>query len=210
MAGLNRKVSADNRNKIGVFGGSFDPPHYGHLILAAEALQALHLERVLWVLTPNPPHKTGRILTSLDIRLRLVQACIQGDPAFELSTVDIDRPPPHYAVDTLHLLQASHPLGDFFYIMGGDSLRDLPSWYAPADFVAACAGLGVLRREGDNLEHASLLDTPALKEKVHFFSAPRIEISSSDIRSRVASGRNFRYMLPSAVYHVIVESGIYR
>ncbi|MCX8025419.1 MAG: adenylyltransferase/cytidyltransferase family protein, partial [Thermanaerothrix sp.] len=91
-------------SRLGIFGGTFDPPHVGHLILASEAADQLHLDRVLWVLTPDPPHKRGQPITPLAIRLKLVMAAIQEDPLFELSRVEIDRPGPHYAVDTLRIL----------------------------------------------------------------------------------------------------------
>src|SRR5512143_3713267 len=113
---------------IGVFGGTFDPPHTGHLILAAEAQAQLDLERILWVLTPTPPHKPGQRITSTALRLEMLQAAIDGNPDFELSRVDLDRPPPHYAVDSVHLLRAAYPQAWLAYLMGGDSLDDLPTW----------------------------------------------------------------------------------
>ena len=117
--------------KIGVFGGSFDPPHIAHLILAQEACNQLELDRVLWVLTPDPPHKRGRRLTAASTRLAMLQLALQDNTAFLPSRVDIDRPAPQYAVDTLHLLAKEYPHAELVYLMGGDSLRDLPTWRRP-------------------------------------------------------------------------------
>ena len=137
---------------IGIFGGTFDPPHLGHLILAAEAYAQLGLERCLWVLTPDPPHKQGQSITPLKHRLAMLKLAIAGDPQFELSTVDLDRPGPYYAVDTVKILAAQIPGANLVYLMGGDSLRDLPKWHLPADFVDACHAIGVMRRPGDDID----------------------------------------------------------
>ena len=117
--------------RIGIFGGTFDPPHLGHLILADEAHAQLELDRLLWVLTPDPPHKLHQSITPLVDRLDMLRATIAGNNAFELSMVDIERAGPHYAVDTLLILGRSYPGDALIYVMGGDSLRDLPTWYRP-------------------------------------------------------------------------------
>ena len=122
------------------------------------------------------------------------QAAIQDNPRFVLSRVDIDRTPPHYAVDTLKLLRAQFPAETLVYLMGGDSLRDLPTWRAPQDFVAACEGIGVMLRPGVEIDLEGLnRRLPGLAEKVRFVTAPLLEISASDIRKRIAQGRPFRY-----------------
>jgi len=139
------------RQRLGIFGGTFDPPHIGHLILAAEAHSQLSLDRVLWVLTFYPPHKTEQSISPLSDRLDMVLAAISDDPRFELSRVDIDRPAPHYAVDTVRLLKETCPQSELVYLMGGDSLKSLPYWYKPLEFVAGCHSLGVMRRPGDQI-----------------------------------------------------------
>jgi len=197
--------------RIGVFGGTFDPPHVGHLILASEAADQLGLERVLWVLTPDPPHKRGLPITPLLIRLELVKAAIEGDPLFELSGVEIDRPGPHYAVDTLLILHDLYPEDALIYLIGGDSLRDLPTWHQPLRFLEACDGLGVMRRPGDAVDLSHLEATlPGLKRKVMFVDAPLLEISSSQIRQRVAGGKAYRYYLPPRVYELVERYRLYR
>lgn len=196
--------------RLGVFGGTFDPPHLGHLILAMECRWQLHLDRVLWVLTPTPPHKHGHPVTPLDARLELVRAAIQSDPGFELSTVEIDRPPPHYAADTLGLLQAQFPAAELVYLMGGDSLNDLPDWHTPQVFVTRTAEIGVMRRPGDQHDLDSLERVlPGLTAKVRFVEAPLLEISSSKIRARLVEGAPYRYYLPEKVFALITSRKIY-
>ena len=138
--------------RIGVFGGTFDPPHIGHLVLAADALNQLKLDRVLWVLTPVPPHKQGQMISPVDQRLALVQAAIEGEARYKLSRVELDRPGPHYAVDSVRLLQEQNPKAEFIYLLGGDSLRDLPMWYKPQEFIRLISGLGVMRRPGVDID----------------------------------------------------------
>ncbi|HQF61810.1 MAG TPA: nicotinate-nucleotide adenylyltransferase [Anaerolineaceae bacterium] len=197
--------------RLGIFGGTFDPPHVGHLILAEECLAALQLDRLLWVLTPNPPHKTGQIISPLEARLAMLQAAIGADPRFELSRVDIDRPAPHYALDTVRLLREQNPGAAIFYLMGGDSLHDLPAWHRPAEFLAACDGLGVMRRLGDAVDLGAMENTlPGLGAKVQFVEAPLIEISARDIRQRAAANRPYRYYLTNSVYQWIKEHELYR
>jgi nicotinate-nucleotide adenylyltransferase len=134
--------------RIGIFGGTFDPPHLGHLILAAEASDQLGLDLLLFVLTPDPPHKQGQQISSMQDRLQMLQAAIAGNRAFSLSRVDIDRPPPYFAVDTVRLLAYDYPGADLIYLMGGDSLHDLPTWHTPQEFIEAVSGIGVMRRPG--------------------------------------------------------------
>ena len=197
--------------RFGIFGGTFDPPHIGHQILAEEAAYQLGLDRVLWVLTPDPPHKSGQKISALDHRRQMVESCIKGNPTFLLSEVDIDRPAPHYALDTVKLLQKKYPDADLVYLIGGDSLRDLPTWHKPQEFVMAASALGVMCRPG---EEANLRDVeeiiPGVSKKVEFIDAPLLEISSSRIREMVAGGGPYRYYLPGSVYEIITRLRLYR
>ena len=197
--------------RIGIFGGTFDPPHTGHLVLAADALEQLRLDHLLWVLTPVPPHKQGLSISPTAMRLGLVQAAIEGDPRFQLSRVELDRPGPHFAVDTVRLLQEENPKAELFYLLGGDSLRDLPLWYRPQKFVGQITGLGVMRRPGARIDLKKLeIQLPGINQKVHFFETPLMEISSSEIRLRSAAGRPFRYFLPPIVYELICKHRYYQ
>lgn len=202
---------SETTNRIGIFGGTFDPPHIGHLILAAEACDQLGLARVLWVLTPNPPHKTGRVISPLAVRLELVEAALAGDPRFEVSRVEIDRDGPHYSADTVQILARQNPGAELFYLMGGDSLHDLPTWMRPGEFIACLTGIGVMRRPQDFVDLPWLeRKLPGITAKVHFVDAPLIEISSTTIRERVAQGRHYAYFLPPAVREIIEAKGLYR
>ncbi len=196
---------------MGIFGGTFDPPHLGHLILAAEARAQLGLERLLWVLTPDPPHKQGQSITPLAERLEMVRLAIANDPQFELSSVELNRPGPQYAQDTVSLLAAEYPGMKMVYLMGGDSLRTLPTWHRPDDLVSACSLIGVMRRPGDTIELATLEESlPGLSAKVRFVEAPLLDIAAREIRARIAEGRPFRYFLPEKVYEYIESHGLYR
>lgn len=196
---------------IGVFGGTFDPPHVGHLILAVEARFQLGLRRVLWALTADPPHKPESPHTSAALRLQLLEAAISGQPAFELSRVDVDRPGPHYALDTMRLLQEQIPGERWAYLMGGDSLRDLPGWHRPAEFVERCDLVGVMSRP-EALPELEALDEqlPSLRARLRFLEAPYVDLSASDIRDRVRRGQPFEHLLPAGVARLIQESGLYR
>jgi nicotinate-nucleotide adenylyltransferase len=198
------------RQQIGLFGGTFDPPHLGHLILASEAGAQLHLDRILWVLTPNPPHKQHQAITPVEHRLAMVQCAIQDNPLFELSRVELERPGPHYTLDTIKQIAAQHPDADIIPLIGSDSLRDLPNWNRPNELLQACHWVGVMHRPGEqeNLEELERR-LPGIRSKVHYVDAPLLEIASREIRNRIASGRPFRYYLHPAVYEYIVTHRLY-
>jgi nicotinate-nucleotide adenylyltransferase len=198
------------RIKIGVFGGTFDPPHLGHLILAAEACYQLGAQRVLWVVTAGPPHKRSQEITPVEHRVAMVQAAIAAEPRFNLSRVDIDRQAPHYAVDTVMMLKEQHPGCSLVFIMGGDSLRDLPTWHEPQRFVDETDILGVMRRPGDAINVDGLeAQLPGVKDKIFIIDAPLLEISSREIRERASQGAPIRYYLPGAVFSYIRDHNLY-
>jgi nicotinate-nucleotide adenylyltransferase len=197
--------------KIGIFGGTFDPPHIGHLILAEEASEQLHLDHVLWVLTPFPPHKISQKISPLQDRISMVLLAISGNRKFSLSRVDIDRKRPHYAANTVSILREKSPADEFYYLMGTDSLNDLPSWHEPVQFVSLCQGIGILTRQGVSVDTTELEEEiPGLREKLHFLETPIIEISGSEIRRRVEGGKQFRYFVPDKIYHYILNHKLYQ
>ena len=197
--------------RIGIFGGTFDPPHLGHLILAAEAHYQCQLDRLLWVLTPDPPHKPNQLITPLEPRLEMVKACIQETPEFELSTVDIDRPPPHFAVDTVKFLKEKHPRDEMIYLMGSDSLLNLHAWHRPVDFIQACDWIGVTRRSDEEIDLNALeVRLPGLTSKVQFVVSLILGISSTEIRERILSGAPVKYYLHPAVYAIIRKQRLYQ
>jgi len=195
---------------LGIFGGTFDPPHLGHLILAAEALSQLHLTRVLWVLTPQPPHKFERKITALHYRLEMLRCAIGSTPGFELSTIDIDRSGPYYSLDTINLLQTYSPTARLVLLIGGDLLRGLPTWIRSEELVSAVYAIGVMRRPGDDIDLATLeKDLPGLSSKLRFFESPQLEISSTSIRQRITSAGHYQFYLPASVYDYIQQNQLY-
>ena len=199
------------KEHIGIFGGTFDPPHLGHLILASEARIQLNLTRLLFVLTPTPPHKLNQLISAIDDRLAMLKLALDDEPAFELSTMEMERPGPHYTLDTLEVLADKYPGADLILLLGGDSLHDLPTWHRPTDLVAACRQIGVIRRPGDAVELSALeKQIPGITDKVQFVDAPLLEIASREIRRRASDGLPFRYYLLPSVYEYIVEHRLYQ
>jgi len=195
---------------FGLFGGTFDPPHLGHLILAAEALEQLNLSRLLWILTPQPPHKEQETVSPPAARLEMLRLALRQEPRFEISLVEWERPGPHYTADTLRLLQRQNPQAELTFLMGGDSLRDLPNWREPQE-ILRLARLGVMRRPGDTISLEALEQRlPGLSRRVRFIEAPLLEISSRQIRQRAQQGRAFRHYLPDEVYEYIQKHHLYR
>jgi nicotinate-nucleotide adenylyltransferase len=197
--------------RVGLFGGTFDPPHVGHLILASEAKSQLELTRVLWTVTPEPPHKQDQTITPLEHRLAMVKLAIQDEPAFELSDIELNRPGPHYTVDTIKLLAEKSPGAEIVPIIGGDSLNDLPTWHEPRELLYAAHWVGVMRRPGEETNLQSLeRELPGISSKIHYVDAPLLEIASREIRNRVATGKPFRYYLPESVYGYIEQHQLYQ
>jgi nicotinate-nucleotide adenylyltransferase len=197
--------------RLGIFGGTFDPPHLGHLILAMEARHQLELEVILWVLTPCPPHKQDQGITPLVDRLDMLHLTLEGEASFILSQVDVSRPAPHYALDTVNILRDEYPGAELTYLMGGDSLRDLLTWHQPVEFVESCDWLGVMGRPGVQADlHTLEARIPGILGKVRFMETPQIGISASELRQRIRQGRPYRYYIPEPVYKLIRERQIYK
>ncbi len=195
---------------IGVLGGTFDPPHLGHLILAEFGRAAFSLDEVLWVLTPVSPLKTNREITPLEHRLAMVEAVVADHPSFSLSRADIDRPPPYYAHGTMEALRKTSPQTEWIYLMGSDSLNDLPRWNQPQRFVEMCDALGGMMRPGAEFDAAELEKIiPGVQEKIRFFDAPFVGISGQDLRQRVCDGQTIRYLVTDRVLTYISEQDLY-
>lgn len=195
---------------IGVFGGTFDPPHVGHLVLADEACAALSLSKLLWVVTAEPPHKPQQPITPVEHRIQMVARSIRDDSRFELSRIEIDRAGPHFAAETLELLTANQPDETWAYVMGEDSLTDLPNWHRPARLVELCHSMAVLRRPLVELDLKQLeRQVPGLAGKVHLLEVPLVDISARDIRRRVRDGGPFRYLVPTGVAEYIRDHHLY-
>jgi nicotinate-nucleotide adenylyltransferase len=175
-----------------------------------EAYDQLRLDKVLWVIAPNPPHKQGKTITPIEQRIAMVRTAINADEMFALSRVDIDRPGPHYVLDTMHLLHKTYPDDSLVFIMGGDSLHDLPNWHEPQKFMEQCSSIGVMRRPGEIIDLSLLISQlPGIENKVEFIDAPLLEISSNKIRALAYQKKPFRYYLPPGVYDQIKVMGLY-
>lgn len=195
--------------RLGILGGTFDPPHNAHLIMAEQAREQLKLDRVLWVVAADPPHKQGQKISPIEDRLRMVDMAVAGNSAFEVSLVDVERPGPHYTVDMLSLLALQYPGSEMFLLLGADSLCDLPTWRNPVQLIQK-ASLAVMQRPGV-LYDLAVLDRaiPGLKKRVVFLETSLIAISSGEIRERVAAGRTIRYLLPAEVEAYVHRQGLY-
>jgi nicotinate-nucleotide adenylyltransferase len=201
---------ATMNQRLGVLGGTFDPIHHGHLVAAGEAHYQLGLDKVLFVPAGSPPHKPDRPILPGDQRLRMIELAIAGKAHFDTSRVDLDRPGPCYTVDTLRLLRGQWgPQTTLFFIEGVDSLSEISTWYQPQRLIELCE-LAVVERPGVQLDLA-LLDAqlPGLRSKIHWVQMPGLEISSSDLRSRVRDGRPISYLVPTSVETYIRQQGFY-
>lgn len=198
-------------DRIGVLGGTFDPPHYGHLILAETTREALKLDRVLFVPAANPPHKDHIELkvSPVEYRLAMVSAAIADNPYFSLSRADIDRPGPHYTVEMLAILQHSYPDAQLHFLLGGDSLRDLVTWRDPGGIIAQ-ARLAVMRRPGAYFDLDGMeAKLPGIAARIDFVDAPVIGIAATTIRERVRAGQSVRYLVPPPVEEYIHRQRLY-
>jgi nicotinate-nucleotide adenylyltransferase len=197
--------------RVGVLGGTFDPIHIGHLILAEEARDQLGLSVVYFVPAGDPPHKRDRQLAPIEDRLRMIGLAIAGNPHFRVSRVDADRPGPHYTLDMVRIFQAQLPPGgELYFLMGYDSLAELPTWHRASELVAACHLVALTRYnvplDWEYLEAA----LPGIRSRVTLLDMPELEIASHQIQERVRSRRTTRYLLPEPVRLYIEERGLYR
>jgi len=200
-----------NTSRFGILGGSFDPPHYGHLALAETARVQLGLSRVLFVPAGEPPHKRNRPMSSAEDRAAMTAAAIADNPAFELSRVDLERPGPHYTVEMLALLREQYPdVDNWFFLLGEDALHDLPAWRDPQGILEQ-ASLAVMPRMGQRVDLAELTATlPLLADRLIWLDIPPVDYSATDLRRRVRGGLPLRYLVPSPVEAYIHEHGLYR
>ncbi len=195
--------------RLGILGGTFNPPHLAHLICAQEAFLQLELDHVLLVPTRVPPHKQVDEDPGSEHRLALCRMAVAGDERFAVSDLEVARGGPSYTVDTLEKLHVQAPDNDLFFILGGDAAAGLPGWQEP-ERVLSLATLAVARRRGtprDRVQQA--LGQLRGGEQSRFFKMPRIGISSTLIRTRVRSGRPIRYMVPEAVATYITQHELY-
>jgi nicotinate-nucleotide adenylyltransferase len=194
--------------RLGLFGGTFDPIHVGHLILAEACREACDLERVWFVVTAMPPHKRGDRTPVAD-RLEMARIATAGNSTFEVSEIEADEDGPHYSYATLEALTARRPNDDLYFIIGADSLADLPQWRNPRR-IAELATIVVVNRPGIDPEVAQTPPSLGPRAKpLRFVTIPPIGISSTDLRRRLTEGRSIRYQVPRGVEVFIRENGLY-
>jgi nicotinate-nucleotide adenylyltransferase len=195
---------AGARRKLAVFGGTFDPPHIGHLIAAQDAHVALGLDRVLFIPAASPPHKRRPDLSPAALRMAMVEAAIGRDDRFEAGDLELRRNGPSYTVDTLRELRASAPESALFLLIGADQYRDLHAWREP-DAIATLAKLVVLHRAGESYRVVDRAPAPYRDVAV-----TRIDVTSTEVRRRVRAGQPIRYLVPRGVEEIIDREGLYR
>lgn len=185
--------------RLGLFGGSFDPPHLGHLVVAQDVAEFLNLDRLIFLPAGNPPHKLDRSLAPAPLRVEMVRSLAERDARFGVSEVEVSRAGPSYTVDTLRHYRELHPEAELFFVMGADQAVTLDSWHEPGE-VSALATLVVMARDGTEAPEGDFLSAPVT----------RLDISSSAIRARVRNGRPIRYLVPDTVREIIESNRLYR
>ena len=185
--------------RLGIFGGTFNPIHLGHLLLAETAREALQLDRVVFIPTQQPPHKPGRGLVSGPTRLKLIQLAIREHPTFVASDIELRREGPSFTIETVTILRKQLPDAELFLLMGQDMLA-VP-WKAWNDLKRLCT-VAAVRRSGSRLARS--------ERGVAWVTMPQVEISSSDIRARLRAGRSIRYLVPGPVERYIRQHRLYQ
>lgn len=196
--------------KVGILGGTFDPPHNGHLLIAEQARLRLQLAQVVFVPARQPPHKLDEPVTPLAARLAMLERALRGYPAFVISMIEALRAGPSYTVDTLRELRGDLSPGvELFFIMGMDSLESLPTWHQPEEIVKLCK-LAVLKRPGYIADLDALeAKVPGVKASVIILRSPEIDISASEIRERAARGESIADLVPAGVADYIMRHRLY-
>jgi nicotinate-nucleotide adenylyltransferase len=195
--------------RLGLFGGTFDPIHVGHLVLAEQCREACGLDQAWFVVAGAPPHKPGD-RTPVSHRLEMVRIAIAGHASFLVSEIETKRPGPHYSVETLDSVRRDHPDDDLFFLIGADSLADLPGWREPGR-IAQLATIVVVNRPGlEEVDPSQLPNFGPGSNSLIAVTIPPIGIASTDLRRRLAEGRSIRYMVPRGVEAYIKAHALYR
>jgi nicotinate-nucleotide adenylyltransferase len=195
--------------QIGILGGTFDPIHYGHLIIAEAAMDQLGLDRIEFLPANDPPHKPEGSVSPARHRAAMVQTAIDPVDYFELNCIEMERAGPSYTVDSLEQLVRERPQDSFWFIIGGDSLRDLPAWRSP-ERILELASLAVIDRPGAIYDLAGLEGlVPGLRQRIALVEAPLIDISATLLRRRFAAGGSIRFQTPDSVIAYMTANGLY-
>jgi nicotinate-nucleotide adenylyltransferase len=191
--------------KVGIFGGTFDPIHFGHLLLAEQAREAASLHEIWFIPAGEPPHKQGKPVTPAMERKKMVELAIEGHPQFKVNPIELMRSGPSYTVDTIMELKKQNPHVEFFLLVGADMVKNLPKWYKIKEIIQNVQVIG-LGRPG--FDHDALPEY--IEERLMWIpDAVETNISSSIIRERLMLNRSARYLVPDSVYKYIKEQGLY-
>ena len=197
--------------RIGVFGGTFDPVHLGHLVAAEEATELLDLDEMLFVPAGQPWFKAGEVVTDAPHRLNMVRLAVESNPRFRVCGVEVARPGPSYTVDTLEHLRGASPSGtEFFLVLGVDALAELHRWRSPARVFDLATVVGVARPGAKFDSKALNAALPCAAERVIMLDVPLVDVGATELRRRASSGRSLRYLVPDSVEQYIREHGLYR
>jgi nicotinate-nucleotide adenylyltransferase len=198
--------------RVGLLGGTFNPPHIGHLVCAQEAWSQLGLDRVLLLPVHAPPHKEAVGDPGVEHRVAMCEAAVAGDERLDVSRAEADLPGPSFTVDTLNRLHEARPEDQLTFIVGGDMAASLPEWREPRAILELCS-IGAAARDGVGREQVIERldrDLPGAADRISFFDMPRIDVSSTLVRRHVAAGRPVRYLVPDGVAAYIEREGLYR
>ena len=197
--------------RIGVFGGTFDPVHLGHLVAAEEASELLALDEMLFVPAGQPWFKAGEPVTDATHRLNMVRLAVESNPRFRACGVEVARPGPSYTVDTLeHLHEKARPGTEIFLVLGLDALAEMHRWRCPARVFELSTVVGVAR-PGAEFDPAALSDIfPSAAERVIMLDVPLVDVGATELRRRASAGRSLRYLVPDGVEQYVREHGLYR
>lgn len=208
-------IETTHRERVGLLGGSFNPIHHGHLYVAHVARNLVPLDRIVFIPASIPPHKDGRGLAPADVRVRMVEAAVRGVPGFEVSTIEVERTGKSYTIDTALALQQRWPDADLYFVIGSDSLNDLPTWFRIRELVELVTFVTIARSRGQVTPSLALLAasvSPAAAARIarHVVEVEPLPISSTAIRERVATARAVDHLVPGAVAALIDAHGLYR
>lgn len=196
--------------RVGLLGGTFDPVHLGHLVLAEQCREQARLDEVWFVPAGTPPHKGGRTITAPKHRLEMLKISVSGTPWFSICELELERDGPSYTVDTLEQLKSRHSECEFHLLVGADMLADFPNWREPARIAAMCRIVAVNRgRDLDPVRAVARQLAQTLAADVQVIEMPAIDISATDIRQRVYQGRSIRFLTPRGVEMYIAAQGLY-
>ncbi len=204
-------MNPPQNGRVGIFGGSFNPLHHGHLIAAEFAAETIGLGLVLFAPVVHPPHRDGKQLAPIEHRLAMIEMAIADNDRFQLNLVDVERPGPHYSVDTVKIIEQQYPNSELYFVMGGDSFKGFPKWSRPGEIVEHCR-LAVMRRPSTRpvqpYMHEDVM--PGLQARVDMIEAPPIGISATRVREQLSVGKSVRYLVPNSVLDYVHSNDLYQ